>query len=796
MSSSRSTFDNVPPRSPDAEPSSEKDVKPTTLRRAPVDAASSSSQLERAPGTLPANQVRLLPPIRELPAFAVSLTVKAVKATGRGLAVAGSWTAGAVKTMVTEPKVAWAKTREIWDIVKHEAHHYWVGSKLLVAEVRTSTGLLRKLGSGSALTRRERLQLKRTLGDIARMVPFIIIVIIPFAELGLPVLLKLFPNMLPSQFEKAEVRQEAYKRSLNARLELHGILQEILEDRAKTRAETEKDPASGSAAQLLARLEAVRRGDRMPPDAVVAVARLFKDEVTTDTLPRGQLITLAKYMGISPFLPEVVLRAQLRAKLSEMNADDRLLASEGTGDMSKEELKAACEERGMRAVGLSHAQYRAQLDEWLDLSVRNEVPATLLLLSRGFQIASIPSVETGVGLANEAAAAVSSAAQVQGLQESISSIDPRTVKEALAQAATSAADQPVPAVVAHPEGPAASAGAPSPAEASAATAAQERKAARAAESTVLEAKLESLELQNQLIGAEREAAEAVAASEKAAAVARESAAAVSAAEGDPGRAGELQALQAAAQKAAAKAQEKAKLAEAKTEAFIRLRAVDATRAAATMSSQAPATLAQQAASTPLTPAEEASLLAAVASRASMGREKRLLERLKAAQARLDAQEALQRGRIAQGAGSAQASTVQPPAAEDRTAALIRQQLASLQAGMEADIAARSASLKASLASADADKDSLVDKDDLSAMLASLLRLKGQKAEDAAAALIKRLDQDGDGHITLAALDHFLDTMAGQLASEEAKAASKNEADRASSGSESEEEDSSTKASKR
>jgi hypothetical protein len=44
----------------------------------------------------------------------------------------------------------------------------------------------------------------------------------------------------------------------------------------------------------------------------------------------------------------------------------------------------------MRAIGLSEAQYRRQLEEWLHLSVDKEVPATLLMLSRGFHIAAVP----------------------------------------------------------------------------------------------------------------------------------------------------------------------------------------------------------------------------------------------------------------------------------------------------------------------------------------------------------------------------------------------------------------------
>lgn len=47
-----------------------------------------------------------------------------------------------------------------WAKVKHEAAHYWNGSKLLVAEVRISSRLLLKLMRGGNLTRRENRQVR------------------------------------------------------------------------------------------------------------------------------------------------------------------------------------------------------------------------------------------------------------------------------------------------------------------------------------------------------------------------------------------------------------------------------------------------------------------------------------------------------------------------------------------------------------------------------------------------------------------------------------------------------------
>lgn len=46
----------------------------------------------------------------------------------------------------------------VWNKIKHEAQHYWQGSKLLAKEVRISTRLQRKILQGETLTRRERRQ--------------------------------------------------------------------------------------------------------------------------------------------------------------------------------------------------------------------------------------------------------------------------------------------------------------------------------------------------------------------------------------------------------------------------------------------------------------------------------------------------------------------------------------------------------------------------------------------------------------------------------------------------------------
>jgi LETM1 and EF-hand domain-containing protein 1, mitochondrial len=106
------------------------------------------------------------------------------------------------------------KKLTLWQKVKKEAMHYWDGTKLLGKEVRISFRLALKMAAGYELSRRESRQLRRTTEDLVRLVPFSVFVIVPFAELLLPVALKLFPNMLPSTYE-GEKAKEAKRKALS-----------------------------------------------------------------------------------------------------------------------------------------------------------------------------------------------------------------------------------------------------------------------------------------------------------------------------------------------------------------------------------------------------------------------------------------------------------------------------------------------------------------------------------------------------------------------------------------------------
>lgn len=64
----------------------------------------------------------------------------------------------------------------------------------------------------------------------------------------------------------------------------------------------------------------------------------------------------------------------------------QLIDKEGVESLTRAELQQACRARGMRAYGMPETRLREQLSQWLDLSLGEKVPPTLLLLSRALMV--------------------------------------------------------------------------------------------------------------------------------------------------------------------------------------------------------------------------------------------------------------------------------------------------------------------------------------------------------------------------------------------------------------------------
>jgi len=224
----------------------------------------------------------------------------------------------ALRAIASMSRADWAAKLKHWkDEFVSTLQHYWLGTKLLWADVRISSRLLVKLAGGKGLSRRERRQLTRTTADIFRLVPFAVFIIVPFMEFLLPVFLKLFPNMLPSTFQDKMKEEEALKRKLKARMEYAKFLQDTAKEMAKEVQTSRSGDIKQTAEDLDEFMNKVRRGERVSNDEILSFAKLFNDELTLDNMSRPRLVNMCKYMGIRPFGTDNYLRFMLRKKLQE-----------------------------------------------------------------------------------------------------------------------------------------------------------------------------------------------------------------------------------------------------------------------------------------------------------------------------------------------------------------------------------------------------------------------------------------------------------------------------------------------
>ena len=267
--------------------------------------------------------------------------------------------------------------------VKKEAQHYWDGTKLLATEVKISFRLAVKMAAGYELSRREHRQLQRTVQDIGRLVPFSVFVLVPFAELLLPVALKLFPNLLPSTYEGQKSKDKKAGELRATRKDVSNFLRDTLKESGLplTVATAQKEEFTNFFKKLRS------TGESPSADDVIKVCKIFKDDLTLDNLSRPQLVGMCRYMNLNTFGTDMMLRYQIRHRMRQIKRDDRAISYEGVESLSVPELQVAAQSRGIRTHGISPGRLRDELQSWLDLRLKYGVPSTLLVLSNAFMYA-------------------------------------------------------------------------------------------------------------------------------------------------------------------------------------------------------------------------------------------------------------------------------------------------------------------------------------------------------------------------------------------------------------------------
>ncbi|KFQ50081.1 hypothetical protein N333_11215, partial [Nestor notabilis] len=273
--------------------------------------------------------------------------------------------------------------KSIGQRIVDELKHYYHGFRLLWIDTKIAARMLWRILHGNTLSRRERRQFLRICADLFRLVPFLVFLVVPFMEFLLPVALKLFPNMLPSTFETKSKKEERLKKELRLKLELAKFLQDTIEEMA-----LKNKAAKGNVAKDFSTFfQKIREtGERPSNEEILRFSKLFEDELTLDNLTRPQLVALCKLLELQSIGTNNFLRFQLTMRLRSIKADDKLIAEEGVDSLTVKELQAACRARGMRALGVTQERLKEQLKQWLDLHLNQEIPTSLLILSRAMYL--------------------------------------------------------------------------------------------------------------------------------------------------------------------------------------------------------------------------------------------------------------------------------------------------------------------------------------------------------------------------------------------------------------------------
>ncbi|GAB0490557.1 hypothetical protein MMPV_001794 [Pyropia vietnamensis] len=347
------------------------------------------------------------------------------------------------RNALKSPRMTILYIRSLGTALAEWGRHFWASSKLLAADVRGSWRIVKRLIKGKTLSRRERNFLIGTGSDLARLVPFSLFLLIPFMEFALPFALKLFPNMLPSQFQDAMKAEEDLKRQLKVKIELAKYLRDVVEEKARVlkNSSSAGESVRADAEALTTFLASIRDGKPVDPADVNRFARLFSDEITLDGAVRPQLVAMCKYMGLSSYGSDTFLRFKIRSRLNSIAKDDMQIMWEGGVDrLTEDEVARACRDRGIRTVGISHRWRARQLREWLEMSQNREIPASLMILSRAFLFSDVGealgSLPEGVidDVKSKSAGELTSAERLEEVRRQRKLIEAEEEREARAEA--------------------------------------------------------------------------------------------------------------------------------------------------------------------------------------------------------------------------------------------------------------------------------------------------------------------------------------------------------------------------
>ncbi|NXM26826.1 LTMD1 protein, partial [Oxyruncus cristatus] len=211
--------------------------------------------------------------------------------------------------------------------------------------------------------------------DALKAIPIGIIAIPPFANFLVIVLMYFFPRQLLIRYFWTPQQQQEF-------LDVYdSIRRDSYPDVVQSLALAARSLPEPRPRELLQQLCSQVQGGARPHLAqLLAVKSLFSGSpLVLNRLQVDHVRALSQVLFLTPHLPAVLLRHRLLSHILEIRHLDRALLRLGLGQLSEEELRAACYLRGLNSTHLGRAECRAWLEQWLRLSCELQASEASLL---------------------------------------------------------------------------------------------------------------------------------------------------------------------------------------------------------------------------------------------------------------------------------------------------------------------------------------------------------------------------------------------------------------------------------
>uniref|UniRef100_A0A8C9GDR8 Letm1 RBD domain-containing protein n=1 Tax=Piliocolobus tephrosceles TaxID=591936 RepID=A0A8C9GDR8_9PRIM len=249
-----------------------------------------------------------------------------------------------IKIIIVNPSVLQAHYSNLKSNINHTVVWVKTGILLFLTNMKISKNLIIKRLKGYRLSYSEYKLLIRTVNDMFKLIPFSFFIIVPFAEFLLPIVLRIYPNLLPSTFKNNDDNLTNIKKKIYAKQQLSKFLQQLIEEKEKQLSENiDIDVEKKKKILNKFHLQLINKDESdvnpfLNVNDTLKIAKIFKEEFALDKMQLKTLQTICHLLGLKPYSIQYHVVLQLRHHFLRLQREDRELIYEGVDNLKESSL--------------------------------------------------------------------------------------------------------------------------------------------------------------------------------------------------------------------------------------------------------------------------------------------------------------------------------------------------------------------------------------------------------------------------------------------------------------------------